>query len=213
MLTPWKESCNQPRQHIIKQKHHFADKGLYSQSYDFSSTHVQMWDLDHKEGWVPKNWCFWIVVLEKTLKSPLDFKESKSVHPKGNQSWIFIGRTDAEAENFGHLMWGVDSLEKTLMLGKTEGKKKGEAEDKMVGWYHRFNGHESEQIPGDSGGQQRSHTTTKQKSQEASPFYPRARVMTSHRGPSQILMTLWLEEPKLKPSTGRQSDFCFHAWI
>ena len=86
-LLAWKKSCDQPRQHIKKQRHHFASKGLYSHSYGFSSSHVWMWELDHKEGWAPKNWCFWIVVLEKTLKSPLDCKEIKPVHRKENQSW------------------------------------------------------------------------------------------------------------------------------
>ena len=86
-----------------------------------------MWELDYKESWVPKNWCFWIVVLEKTLESPLDCKEIQPVHPKGDQSWIFMGRTDAEAETpiYGHLMQRADSLEKTLMLGKIEGKRRG----------------------------------------------------------------------------------------
>ena len=110
-----------PRQHIKKQRHHFANKGPYSQSYGFSSSYVLMWVLNHKEGYVPKNWCFWIVVLEKTLESPLDSKVIKPVNPKGNQSWIFIGRTDAEAPILGHLMQRADSLEKTLMLGKIEG--------------------------------------------------------------------------------------------
>ena len=87
----------------------------------FSSSHVWMWELDYKESWVLKNCCFWTVVLEKTLESPLDSKEIQSVHPKGNQSWIFIGRTDAEA---GHLIQRTDSLEKTLMLGKTEGRRR-----------------------------------------------------------------------------------------
>ena len=77
-----------------KQRHHFADKGLYSQRYGFSSSHVQMWELDHKEGWSPKSWCFLTVVLEKTLESSLDNKDIKPVNPKGNQSWIFIQRTD-----------------------------------------------------------------------------------------------------------------------
>ena len=95
--APWKKSYDQPRQHIKKQWHYFASKGLSSHSYGFSSSHVWMWELDHKESWVPKNWCFWTVVL-KTLESPLDFKEIQPVHPKGNQSWIFTGRTDAEAE-------------------------------------------------------------------------------------------------------------------
>ena len=94
----WKESCDKPRQHIKKQRHHFANKGPYSQSYGFSSSCVRMWELDHKEDWAPKNWCFQTVVLKKTLESPLDCKEMQPVHPKGNQPWIFIGRTDAEAE-------------------------------------------------------------------------------------------------------------------
>ena len=94
----WKESYDQPRQHIKKQRYYFANKGLSSQSYGFSSSHVWMWVLDHKESWVPKNWCFWTVVLDKTLESPMNCKEIKPVNPKGNQSWIFIGRTDAEAE-------------------------------------------------------------------------------------------------------------------
>ena len=98
MLTPWKKSYDKPRQHIKKQRHYFADKGLYSQSYSFSSSHVWMWELNQKEGWALKNQCFQTVVLEKILESPLDSKEIKLVNPKGNQSWIFIGRTDAEAE-------------------------------------------------------------------------------------------------------------------
>jgi len=91
------KSCDKPRQHIKQQRHHFANKGPYSWSYGFSSSQVQMWELDHKEGWVPNNWCFQIVVLEKTLESPLDCKEIKPVSPKGNQPWIFTGRTVAEA--------------------------------------------------------------------------------------------------------------------
>ena len=83
---------------LKKQRHYFDNLGLYSESYGFSSSHVQIWEVDHKEGWVPKNWCFWTVVLGKTLESPLDFKEIKPVNPKGNQPWIFIERTDAEAE-------------------------------------------------------------------------------------------------------------------
>ena len=94
---PWKKSYDQPRQYFNKQRHYFANKGLSSQSYGFSSSHVWMWELDYKKRWVLKNWCFWTVVLEKTLESPLDCKEIQPVHPTGNQSWIFIGRTDAEA--------------------------------------------------------------------------------------------------------------------
>ena len=113
---------------LKKQRHYFANKGLASQSYGFSSGHVWMWELDYKESWAPKNWCFWTVVLEKTLESPFDDKEIQLVHFKGNQSWIFIGRTDAEAETqyFGHLMWRTDSLDKTLMLTKIEGRRRGD---------------------------------------------------------------------------------------
>ena len=111
---------------IQKQRHHLADKVLSSQSYGFSSSHVWMWKLDHKESWVLKNGCFWTVVLEKTLESPLHFKEIKPVALKGNQPWIFIGKTDAEAETpyFGHLMQRTNSLEKTLLLGMTEGRRR-----------------------------------------------------------------------------------------
>ena len=114
MLAPWKKSYDKPRQHIKKQRHHFANKGSYSQNYDFSSGHVWMWELDHKEGWAPKNWCFWTVVLEKTLETPLDCKEIKPVNPKGNQPWIFTGRTDAEAEAI--ILWPPD--EKSPLTGK-----------------------------------------------------------------------------------------------
>ena len=114
------KSYDQPRQHIKKQRHYFANKGPSSQSYSFASSHVWMWDLDYKERWVPKNWCFWIVVLGKTLENPLDCKETKSVNPKGNQPWIFIGRTDAEAEApiLGHLIWRAKSLEENSDAGK-----------------------------------------------------------------------------------------------
>ena len=108
---------------------YIAYKGPSSQSCGFSSSHIWMWELDHKESWALKNWCFWTVVLEKTLESPLVCKEIKSVHHKGNQPWIFIGRMDAEAE--APILWPtwirrVDSLENTLMLAKTEGKKRSE---------------------------------------------------------------------------------------
>ena len=132
MLIPWKESYDQPRQHIKKQRHSFANKGLSSQSYGFSSSRVWMWHLDYTECWEPKNWNFWTVVLERTLESPLDCKEIQPVHPKGNQSQIFIGRTDAEAElqYFGHLMQTTNSFEKILMLGKIEGER-------IRGWDNR----------------------------------------------------------------------------
>ena len=124
-----KDACSleeklwQPRQHIKKQRHYFANKGPSSQSYGFSSIHVWMSELDYKESWVLKNWCFWTVVLEKTLESPL---EIQPVHPKGDQSWVFIGGTDVEAETpiLCPPMQRTDSLEKTLMLGKNEGGRR-----------------------------------------------------------------------------------------
>ena len=109
---------------IKKQRHYFANKGPSSQSCGFSSSHVRMWELDHKESWASGNRCFRTVVLEKTLESPLDSREIQPVHPKGDQSWIFIGRTDAEAQYFGHLMRITDSFEKTLMLGMIEGRRR-----------------------------------------------------------------------------------------
>ena len=98
LVLTWKKSHDQPRQHTKKQRHYFANKSLSSQGYGFSSSHVWMWELDYKESWVLKNWCFWTVVLEKTLESPLGYKENQPVRPKGNQYWIFIERTDVEAE-------------------------------------------------------------------------------------------------------------------
>jgi len=129
MFTPWKKSYDQPIQHIQKQRHYFADKYPSSQSCDFSSRHVWMWQLDHKESWAPKNWFFWIVVLEKTLETPLNCQEIQPVHPKGNQPWIFIGRTHAEAETpkLWRLMGSIDSLKETLMLRKFESwRRKGQ---------------------------------------------------------------------------------------
>ena len=154
--APWKKSYDQPRQHIKKQRHYFANKGLSSQSFGFSSSHIWMRELDCEESWAPKNWCFWTVVLEKTLESPLDCKEIQSVHPKGNQSWIFIGRTDAEAET--PILWPPDM--KNWFIGKDPdaGKnwrqeEEGTAEDVMVGWHHWLDGHEFEQAPGVGDGQ------------------------------------------------------------
>ena len=130
------ESYDQPRQHTKKQSHYFANKGLSSQSYGLSSSHVWMWELDHKEGWAPKNWCFWTMVLEKTLQSPLDCKKIQPVHPKGNQSWIFIGRTDAEAET--PVVWPPDVKSWLIWKDPDAGKdwrreEKGKTEDEMVG--------------------------------------------------------------------------------
>ena len=138
--------------HIKKQRHHFANKDLYSQSHGFSRSHVWMWELDHKEGWTLKNWFFWTVLLDKTLESPLNSKETQPVHLKGNQSWIFIGRTDAEGE--APILWPPDS--KSWLIGKDPdaGKdwgqeEKGATEDEMVGWHHQLNGQKFEQTLGD----------------------------------------------------------------
>ena len=149
------KSYDQPRQHIKKQRHYFAKKGLSSQSYGFSSRHVWMWEVDHKESWVPKNWCFWTVMLEKTLESPLDCKEIEPIHPKGNQSWIFIGRTDVEAE--APILWPPDEKNWLIWTDPDAGKdwrqeEKGMTEDEMVGWYHRLNEHEFEQVLGTDDG-------------------------------------------------------------
>ena len=155
-ITPWKESYDQPRQHIKKQRHYFANKGPSSQGYGFSSSHIRMWELAYKESWVLKNWCFWTVVLEKTLESPLDCKEIQPVHTKGDQSWVFIGRTDDEAETL--ILWPPDA--KSWLIGKNpDGGKdwgqeeKGMTEDEMVRWHHWLNGHGFGWTPGVGDGQ------------------------------------------------------------
>ena len=126
MLAPWKESYDQPRQHIKKQRHYFVNKGRPSQGYGFSSGHVWMWELDYKESWVQKNWCFWTVVLEKTLESPLDCKEIQPVHLKEISSCCSLEglMLKLKLQYFGYLMWRVDSFEKTLMLGKIGGRRR-----------------------------------------------------------------------------------------
>ena len=151
MLTPWEKSYDQPRQHMKKQRYYFANKGLSSQSYGFSSSYIWICTLDYKETWAPKNWCFWTVVLEKTLESPLDCKEIQPVHLKGNQSWIFIGRTDAEAKTL--VLWPPDA--KNWLTGKVPdvGKdwrqeEKGTTGDELIGWHYQLNGHEFEQAVG-----------------------------------------------------------------
>ena len=150
------EKLWKPRQCIKKQRHHFADKGPSNQSYGFSSSCVWMWELDQKESWVLKNWCFWTVVVEKTLENPLDWKEIQPVHSKGDQSWVFTGRTDAEAET--PILWPPDT--KSWLIGKDPdaGKdwrheERGMTEDEMVGWHHRLNRHKFELTPGVGDGQ------------------------------------------------------------
>ena len=147
MLAPWKKIYGQPRYHIKKERHYFADKDPSRQSYWFSSSHIWMWELDYKESWVLMNWCFWTVVLEKTLESPLDCKEIRLVHSKGNQSWIFIGSTNVEAET--PILWPPNV--KNWLTGKypDAGKdwrweEKATTKDEMIGWHHWLNGHEFE---------------------------------------------------------------------
>ena len=145
-----------PRQHIKKQRRYFASKGPSSQSHGFSSNHVWMWELGYKESWAPKNWCFWTVVLEKTLESPLDCKEIQPVHPKGNQSWIFIGRTDAEAET--PILWPSDVKNSLIWKDPDAGKdwgqeEKGTTKDEMAGCHHRLDGHGFGWTPGVGDGQ------------------------------------------------------------
>ena len=159
MLAPWKKSYDVPRQHIKKWRNYFANKGLDSESNDFSSSYVWMWELDHKENWALKNWCFWTVVLEKTLESSLDSKEIqpsilKEISPEYSLEGVMLR---LKLQYFGHLMHRTDSLEKTLMLGKIEGRRTWKFSwttgDDMVGWYHQLDGHELEQAPGDDDGQ------------------------------------------------------------
>ena len=133
----------QGQMHVKKQKHYSANKDLYSQSYGVSSCHIWMWELDHKEGWVLKNWCFWTAVLEEALENPLDYKEIKPVNPKGNQSLIFIGRTDAGAPIF----WPPDVKSRLIGKDPDAGKdwtqeKKGMTEDETIGWHYWLNGHD-----------------------------------------------------------------------
>ena len=156
MLTPWKKSYVQSRQHIKKQRHYFASKGPSSQGYGFSSGHVWMWELDCEESWALKNWWFWTVVLEKTLESSVDCKEIQPVHPKGDQSWVFIGRTDAETET--PILWPLHA--KSWLIGKDRDagrdwgqEEKGTTEDEMAGWHHRLNEHEFEWTLGVGDGQ------------------------------------------------------------
>ena len=155
MLTLWKKSYNQPRQHIKKQRHYSVNKGLSSQGCGFYSGYVWMWVLDYKESWVLKNRCFWTVVL-KTFESPLHSKEIQPIHPKGNQSWILIGRTDAEAES--PIFWPPDAKSWLIWKDPDSGKdwgqeEKGMTEDEMAKWHHRLDGHEFGWTPGIGDGQ------------------------------------------------------------
>ena len=141
---------------ILKSRHYLAYRGPSSQSYGFSSSHVWMWELDHKEGLALKNWCFWTMVLEKALESPLNCKEIKRINPKEicPEYSLEGSMLKLKLQNTGHLMWGAYSLEKTLMLGNIEGRRRrGRQRIRLVGWHQRPNKHEFEQTPGDGEGQ------------------------------------------------------------
>ena len=183
-----------------------ADKGPSSQSYGFSSSYVCMWELDHKEGLTPKNWCFWTMVLEKTVESPLDCKEIKPVNPKGNQSWIFTGRTSSEAE--APVLWLPDV--KSWLIGKDpDGGKdwgreeKGTTEDEMVGWHHQLYGHEFEWTLGDSEGQGSLMWYN--------PWVAKSptRLINCTTTRLETLQKLWEETFLALPPSGR----CWHPWL
>ena len=153
MIAPWQESNDKPRQCVEKQRHYSADKSLYCQGFGFPTSHILLWELDHKEGRTPKNWT---VVLEKTSVSPLDSKETKPVNLKGNQPWILIKRTNAEAE--APAFWSSDAnswlIGKDLGAGNDWGQKeKRVSEDEIAGWHHQCNGHELGRTLGDGEGQ------------------------------------------------------------
>ena len=155
MLAPWKESYDQPRQHIKKQRHHFANKGPYSQSCGFSNNPVWMWELDHKEGWVPKNWCFWIAVLEKTLESPLNCKRSskqsilKEIKPEYSLEGLML---KLSLQYLATWCEELSHWKRPWCWERLKANEEGVAEEEMVGWHHWVNGHGSEQTPEDSEG-------------------------------------------------------------
>ena len=217
MLDPWKESYGKPRQHNKKQRYHFANKGPYNQSYDFSSSHVRTWELDHKECWTLKNWCFWIVALEKTPDSPSDTKEIKPVNLKGNQPWIFVRRLvlKLRLQYSGHLMWRSNSLEKTLILGKTAGRKRrgwqrmrslGDIINTMMGGREHSSAHQ--QIFGLKIYWAWPHLS------EHDPVSPT--VSISHQKASKILLSLSLREQtewKQQSQKIKQTDHLDHSLV
>ena len=211
MLSSWKKSYEKTRCLIIKQRHYFVSKCSYNQSYGFSSSQVWMWELNHKEGWALKNWCFWTVVLEKTLENPLDCKEIKLINSKGNQSWIFIGRTDAEAPMFGHLIQRPNLLEKTLTGKDWRQKEKGMAEDEMLGWYHRLNGYEFEQAQFSS-----VHSVVSDSFQPHGPQHTRPPCPSPTPGvhPNPRLLRRWWKtgKPGVLQSMGLQSWTRLSDW-
>ena len=170
MLAPWKKSYDKPKQHVKKQRHYFPNKGPYSQSYGFFNSYVQNVKVGPQRRLKAEELMFWTVMLEKTLESPLDFKEIKPVNPKGNQSWIFIRRTDGEAE--APILWPPDAKSWLTAKDPDAGKdwrreEKGTTEDKIVGWHHRLNGHEFEQASGDGEGQGACHAAVNEVNKES----------------------------------------------
>ena len=222
MLSPWKKSNDKPRQCIKKQRHYFAYKGPYSQSYGFSSSHVWMWELDNKKGWALKNLCLWTVELGKTLETPLDRKEIKPVNPKGNQHRIFIGRTNAETE--APIFWPSDV--KSQLIGKDPDAERdwkqeetGSTEDEMVGWHYWLNGHEFEQTPGDSKGQEawRAAVYGVAKSQTwLSDWTTTTYVFGEKKNPSILTFAFfdhnWKRASQIADN-GKPSLSCFVQWI
>ena len=189
----FKEKLEKHRQHIEKQRHYFAYKSPSGQSYGFSSNHVWMWELDLKDCWAPKNRCFWTVVFKKTLESPLDFKEIQPVHPKGDQSWIFIGKTDVEAET--PILWPPDVKSWLIWKDPDAGKdwrqeEKGMTEDELVEWHHRLNGHGFGWTPGVGDGQG-------------------SMVCCSPWGGKELDMTEWLNWTELND----MSEFPSSVWL
>ena len=155
MLTPWKENYDQPRQHIKKQRYYFVNKSLSSQGYGFSIGHVWMWELDCEENWVPKNWCFSTVMLQRLLRVPWTARRSnqsilKETSPGCSLEGLML---KLKLPYFGHLIWRVNQLEKTDAGRDWGQEEKGTTEDEMAGWNHRLNGHESEWTPGIGDGQ------------------------------------------------------------
>jgi len=151
-IDPWKENYDKPRQGIKKQRHHYADKDLCSQRYGFSSSHVQIWELDHKESWVLKTWYFQIVMCRTLLGVPWTARSNQSILKEISPEYSLEGvLLKMKFQYFGHLRWRADSVEKTLMLGKIEAEsRKKVAEDEMAGWHHQLSGHGFEQTPGDT---------------------------------------------------------------
>ena len=156
MPAPWKKTYDQPKQHIKMQRHYFVNKGTSSQSCGFSSSHVWMWELDYKESWMLKNWCFWAVVLEKTLESPLDSKEIQPVSLKGNQSWIFIEKDwcwSCSSTTLANWLEELTHWKRPWCWERMKAGREGDDRDEMVGWHHLLNGYEFEQALGVGDGQ------------------------------------------------------------